>query len=478
MAKGRLLSLVPLLICLAFFVAYSTLALVRHLNYESFGYDLGINNQVVWRYSNFELPYSTSGPLPHETKLSTHVELVYALIAPFYWIWSSARTLLVVEVLFVVSSGMAVYLMAKKRKLNQLLCFALLIGYLMFYGVQNALWFDVHSASFAAAFLAWFIYFLDNKRVRLAILFAFLSITAKENIGLLTGLISFVYLLRRKDKQSLFLMATSIAYLLFIYLIYFPHLINRPYLYQNQGGLISSLNPISLVDAPEKREAIIYALGSFGFLPLLLPIFLLPALGDFATYFVIASDLTASHSIFMHYRITLAPLLAWATIMTVSRFKKLNNKYIALYLVICAFFVQYMLHLPLSYLVKSWFWTEPSGVKNINELKSHLLPADSVVAQNNIIPHISQRDKIYTLYPEKKRFMTNSPCGQQECEWFRWDGNPTYLFIDTSPEWDARHLLTDRDKFVSGLQNLEEAGIVKKYKKSGNAIIYKVVSKP
>ncbi len=117
-------------------------------------------------------------------------------------------------------------------------------------------------------------------------------------------------------------------------------------------------------------------------------------------------------------------------------------------------------------------------MRNINTLKEQLSSTDSVVAQNNIIPHISQRDKIYTLYPEKKKFATNSPCGQPECDWFRWDDNPTYLFIDTSPEWDARHLLTDRENYLKGVENIEKAGIIMKYKQVGEAVIYTIKEKP
>jgi hypothetical protein len=100
------------------------------------------------------------------------------------------------------------------------------------------------------------------------------------------------------------------------------------------------------------------------------------------------------------------------------------------------------------------------------------------VAQNNIIPHISQRDKIFTLYPEKKKFPENSPCGESECDWFRWEDNPAYLFVDTSPEWDARHLLIDRENFIKGIENIEKTGVVKKEKTSGSAVIYKIISKP
>lgn len=141
--------------------------------------------------------------------------------------------------------------------------------------------------------------------------------------------------------------------------------------------------------------------------------------------------------------------------------------------------VQYALHLPLSYLTKPWFWQRPAGVENIQNIINNYLPKNaSVVAQNNIIPHISHRDKIYELYFEKKDFSKNSPCQKPQCNWLKWYDNPQFLFVDTSPEWDIRHLLADRNDFIKGLENLEKAKIISVYKNVNSATLYKVLKNP
>ena len=475
----RLLPFLPYLLVVLFCLAFTVLVFVRHDHYQSFGYDLGINAQTVWKYSQFELPFSTIDPTPDKPKLAEHVELVYALIAPFYWIWDSRRMLLLVRNIWFCFSAIAVYKLARKKKLNFWIATALTVGYLGFYGVQNAIWADLHSASFAAAFLTWFIYFLETKRKKISFVFFLLAITAKENIGLLTFLISLVYFWKEKSKLLLFYMAASVAYVAFIFAVFFPYIMHVTYLYQNSGGLFSNLNPLSFFDTQEKREVIWYSLLSFGFLPLLSPWYLLPAIGDLATYFVIANELPGAQGLYQQYRITLTPILLWATIITLSKWKFFNNKKIALYLVVCTLVVQYILHLPLSYLSKSWFWTEPSGVANINYMKDFVLPTNiSVVAQNNIVPHISNRDRLYSLYPEKKIFTTNSPCGKKECNWFHWYGHPQFLFVDTSPEWDIRHLLANRDDFIDGLKNLEKAKIIAVYRRIGTTTLYAININP
>ena len=336
--KGKFNNIVkytPYLLCILFFIAFSTLSVVRHYHYGSFGYDLGINDQTVWKYSQLKAPITTLDPFPDKSKLATHVEVVYLLISPAYLIWNSATFLLILEVAFISSSGIAIYLMAQRRKLSLLMSSTLIISYFCFYGIQNALWFDVHSITFGAAFIAWFLYFFDIKKYRYALIFLILAITSKENVAFITFLISFYYLIVNKNKKwPLIFMGISSAYVLFIFFIFFPHIIKVEYLYQNSSGLLSNLNLLDLFNTREKLEVIFYSLASYGFLPLLSPLSLIPAIGDLATYFVLGSELPGAQGTFGQYRVMLSPLLAWSTIITISRFKKLDIKIIAIFLII------------------------------------------------------------------------------------------------------------------------------------------------
>lgn len=464
--------------CFVFFVLYSILAIVRHEHYGSFGFDLGITDQVLWEYSHFKSPLTTIHYYPYTSILTDHVELIYIPLSLFYRIWSDAKMIIILQAAFVTISAIPVYFLAKEKKLNNLLSYVILLSYLSFYGVQNALWFDVHSVTFGASFLPWFIYFLEKKKIFYSFIFFLLAILSKENIALLTFLIGFIFFIKSKNKVCLGYMILSLAYLLFVFYVYFPHLTLKGYEYQSSQGLFSDLNFLNLLNNSEKRQVFYVSLLSFGFLPFLAPLYFITALGDLFSYFVVADNLKESHNIFMHYRITLAPLLSWSTIMAVNKFKKLNNQYIGVYLLICLIFLQYFLHLPLSYLTKNWFWKEPSSVKNINKIIS-VLPKDTpVVSQNNITPHLSQREYIFTLWPVKKDFANNSPCAKSSCDWFRWGGKPEYLVVDLSKDWDIRHLLANRENFIQGVTNVEKSGFIKKDKQVGNAILYKVIKNP
>ena len=473
--KQFLYLLLAFFLCTIFFIAYSTLSIVRHNHFNSFGFDLGINDQVVWKYSQLKLPITTIDHVPFISKLEVHVEIIYALISPFYWIWEDARMLILLETSFLCFSALSVFLLSRHFKFHEWIQIALVLLFLLFYGVQNALWFSVHSATFGAAFTSWFIYFLLTEKLRPATLFFLLAILSKENVAGITLLVSSIIFIYNRSRYALYFILGSIIYLLFIFGIYFPHMVESGYRFQNKEGLFSILDPKLMLDTQDKKDVYLYSFLTFGFLPLLAPLFLIPILGNLASYFVLGSSVTTAQGLFLQYRVGLTPLFCLATIMAIKRYSFLNTRYTALYLVLCALVVQYMLHLPLSYLSKSWFWTEPSGVKNINAIIEYIPENSPIVSQNNIIPHVNYRDNIMTLWYTTKGFETNSPCGKTTCDWFRWEGKPHYLIADTSKEWDSRHLLINREEYTRSLTNLEKAGIIKKYKQQGNAVLYVIV---
>lgn len=468
----------PYLICFLFLVAYLTLSLVKHQHYLT-GYDLGVEDQAVWDYSQFKNPISTSHAYTFTPVYFDHVEIIYALISPFYWIWNDVRMLIILYVFAIVISAVPVYLLAKEKKLPEHLSLILLITYLAFYGIQNAIWFDVHSIGFGVCFLAWFLYFLYKGNMKYSIIFFILAIFSKEDMALLTCLISLVFYFLERKKYALSFTAASLLYLGIIFGVYFPHFVPGGYRFQNHHGLLADTNPLYLINTPDKRSVILYALSSFGFLPLLSPIALLPFLGDLAHFFIIGnSSVTSAQGLFGHYRITLSLLLIWPTILTLAKYKKINSILFSLYLCFWIMFVQYALHLPLSYLAKSWFWHTPPGALSIERMKKIIPPNASLVTQNNITPHFSHRDNIFTLWPDKRMFSANSPCGQQTCNWFRWAGKPTLLLIDTSQDWDIRHFLANREDYLKGIQNLEKTGVIKRLKQDNTTTLYKIMKDP
>jgi uncharacterized membrane protein len=466
-----------LFLLLLFCIAYTTLALVRHHHFGSFGFDLGISDQIVWKYSQFKSPTMTIIAYNETNALTDHFEPLYILLAPLYWIYSSPVVLLIAQTVLVCLSGLPVYLLAKQKNLPLLWRFVLLFAYMTFYGIQHALWFDVHTVVFGAAFLPWFIYCIDSKRYKLAILPFILALLAKEDMGLILSVISFTLVLFQKDEKLLVFAGSAVVYTILVLFVYFPYFTQDGYRYAGSGGFFDSLHVANLYNTAEKRSVYLYSFAWFGFLPLLTPLSLFPFFADITKYFVVANNLPATHGLFMHYRSALAILLVWPSILTLSRAKKLHHPLAACVVLLGILYLNYSLHVPLTYLTKKWFWTSPSSLISINTVIKQIQPDYSIAVQNNLVSHLSQRDHIYTLWYEQKKDEEQKICGETNCDWLRWNGAPDYLFVDIAPEWDIRHFLSDREKFTNALTNLEKAGIISIHVEMGTTKLYRIKNK-
>src|SRR5689334_16503171 len=88
--------LIAAFVCLFFFSAYLTLALVKHAHFLT-GYDLAVDNQVVWEYSRFLSPISSVHAYAFTSVFADHIEFVYLLLAPFYWLLPNANSLIILQ---------------------------------------------------------------------------------------------------------------------------------------------------------------------------------------------------------------------------------------------------------------------------------------------------------------------------------------------------------------------------------------------
>jgi uncharacterized membrane protein len=394
-----------------FFVGYLLLSIVRHAHGGSFGFDLGIADQTVWAYSNFYPPITTIDHIPFISELFVHLEFIYIFLAPFYWIYSSVYTLLFLQVCAVILSAIPIVLLCRFHRLSQTILLILLVSYLMFYGLQQAVWFDVHSTVFGMCALSWFIYWLETKKMRLAIIAFILANISKENYAAMTGLVSMIYVIRYRDVRYAWFTLASFCYAIFVFGVYFPYIVPGGYRFASESGLFSGMTFVDLWNTPEKRQVWFVTLGWTGFLSLFSPIMLLPLVGNLASYFILGREVTTAQGLFLQYRSELAPLLFLATLYGLLKIPRSWRTIATIWVLICTLYFQYSLHLPLSYLSKGYFWETPHTMQSVRRVIAKIKPEDSIVAQNNLVPHLSQRKEIFSLWHEKKDFLQDSPCG-------------------------------------------------------------------
>src|SRR6266566_6163312 len=74
---------------------FSAISLFRYVHFGANGFDLGIQDQTVWGYSRLEVIANTVLGVPN--LLGDHFNPILMVLAPFYWLWPSAATLLVAQ---------------------------------------------------------------------------------------------------------------------------------------------------------------------------------------------------------------------------------------------------------------------------------------------------------------------------------------------------------------------------------------------
>lgn len=466
-------------ICFRFFilwvlllsVLYGLLSVLRHIHFQSGGFDLGIYDQAVWQYSHFLFPYNT---IKERFILGDHFTLTLPLLTPLYWIWDNVKILLIFQSIWISFSAIAVYLVTKIRKFSPFVCFSIAFLYSLFYGIQFAIFFDFHPIVLGIGLLAWLIYFLESKKKKLFFITLALALLTQEDMGFALAGLGFIYFLKSYyRKVAIFFIVLGICSSLIATKIvgffspggfeYTPHI---------SSNLLQIVK--DLFNDPQKIQTWFYTLSSFSFLPVFSLGAVAAIVSNLAQFFVTGPEFSRMWSPFTHHRAILSIFLLLGTLETLELIKRLNKKYINLSLVVfllllSALFQQFAFHFPLNKLSKFDYWKSQPWMSDNEKLLKEIPSGASIAAAQNIVPHLSQRKEIYLLYPRIKDLKT---C--KGCWWLEFAGKPKYMFIDTRSNQSTTQLLETNENFQSAVKNMEKIGKITKVKNVGNAFLYKI----
>ena len=100
---------------LIFIVIFSYLSIKRYRTLNSYYYDLGIMNQVVYNTLRGRFLEMTNQDLKRNTsRLAIHFDPILALFAPFYKIYPGPEVLLIGQAIILGLGAWAVFLIAEK----------------------------------------------------------------------------------------------------------------------------------------------------------------------------------------------------------------------------------------------------------------------------------------------------------------------------------------------------------------------------
>ena len=142
-------------------VLYSWIGLFRHDHFGSNAFDLGIQDQTVWGYSQFQMLPNTILGIPN--LLGDDFHPILFVLAPLYWLWDSPGVLLVSQAVLLALASIPIYLWGAAR-LGRLAALAFQASFLVFWGVLAAVVFDFHHIVFAVPGISAALYATLNRR--------------------------------------------------------------------------------------------------------------------------------------------------------------------------------------------------------------------------------------------------------------------------------------------------------------------------
>jgi uncharacterized membrane protein len=384
-----------------FAVLYSLYGLFRHWHFGSSAYDLGIFDQVVWHLSRFETPSSSVRGFPHF--LADHFFPIIALFTPLYWIAPAAETLIVAQAVLFGASLIPVYAFARGR-LPAGPAVGLTTAYALFWGIQSAMAFDVHETAFAPLLIGSAILALDRRAWSWFWLLMTALVFVKEDMLPLLTCFGILLVIQGDMRRGLWLIFASVVAAGIVLGVIIPAYSDaRTYGYSAVYAEVLRRPwtvPLVLVSPVVKVRTMALWLAPFLFLPLRSPlcVLLLPFI---ATRFLSSSPTHWGTA--FHYNAPLAPILAMAaadglarvaTTLAIARRPRAMPALVGAMVVASAILPGnqplWRVFRPRHYLAT------PVHAAGYEALA--MIPAGaSVVAQAAIVPHLSQRDRVYVL---------------------------------------------------------------------------------
>ena len=399
---------------LGFIVFFSYLSIRRYRTLNSYYYDLGIMNQVVYNTSKGRFLEMTNQDLKRNvSRLAIHFDPILAVFAPFYKIYEGPEVLLIGQALVLGLGAWAVFLIGNKiikdpsvpfDKLRvpqddsraKLISLIFSLSYLFYFAVQRAVLFDFHAVTLATTFFLFAAYFQEVKKWLWFFIFIFLALLTKEHVGLVVFLFG-LYLFFIKKEKKIGLATSILGLVFFVATVYFiiPYFrggehFASGYFYDIKQRFWSMIKN----GVPYIRSLIlpnIYSLFS--------PLTLFISLPEWAINILSLNN--NQRSFFFHYNSIIVPFVFYSLILGYKNFNRLVKNRLIKNLVFILFIILNLraiyLYNPVPYFVK-----EPVNYRKLDQTTQESLTVWKEKLKDDNI-------KVSTT-PKLAPFFTNRKC--------------------------------------------------------------------
>jgi len=439
---------------LGYAVYFSIITIQNHYRLQTYGYDLGIENNLVWNAGHFHRPLFKTSVLsgPTSTHLGFHETYISYLIGIPYRLAPWPETLLALQATLIGGAALPLYGFARRHLGAWTACLLALL--LLFYApLQGSNLYDFHYLPFAPIFLWWCLWALEARRPVMSVVAVVLTLATREDFSALLMVVGvYLILTGERPKAGLIVTIVSAIYFVVVKLILMPHFLNGYPAYINQysgllpegdngfGGVLKTVigNPAFTITGLLEHDKLVYLLEiitPLAFLPWRRPIGLLCTVPGFF-FTMLATQYPPLISISFQYTAYWSAFFFIAIVANLSWLKRLEEAGAAwarrsrqawlVTLTAGVIVTSYQFGIVLQHHT-AWGGFSPFHVGvNDAERARHadlyaaikMIPPDAeVAASETIVAHVSSRTNAYSLriaYNDAQYLLARWPTGGED----------------------------------------------------------------
>lgn len=453
------------LVIIAYIFLFSGFSLYKYLTYNYVGLDLAIYNQVFFNSSQGHFFGLTIHP---HSYLGDHFELIIVFLLPFYFLFKNPITLLTLQTIILGVAAYPLFLIAR-QKLSRNISLFISVVYLTNVFIHNINTYEFHILPFAIPLLFLLFYFYQRQKFGLFMLILGPSLLVREDVSLVIFAFGFFALLEKKPLKWV-IPPIILGLIWFILSIKMTALFSGYDQYKfirYYGWLGQDMKSIVLavINHPKlvfqhifSGANISFIVGlflPFGFLPLLKPKYLLPAIIIILQIILLSS--AGALALEIHYTSLIIPFLFIALIFAMEIILYHSNKNRALVylqkeknivlIILLLISIYSSLYIGPSYYLLKDFFKYPA-IKEERQLRNDFVKeienGASVATGFNFIPKLSSRENLYSLhyqYLGKKQYSDSD---------YRIPENVDYLLFDVNDFIYYHYLYREYDEKNTG----------------------------
>ncbi len=391
----------------AYIWLFSYWTMRHHDGFGTTAFDFGLYDQGVWLLSRFRTPFVT---IMGRHLFGDHTSFILLPLVPLYWIWASAKVLLVAQAAALGAGAVPVFLLAREKLRSEMAGALLAVVFLL----QPALgWTNLeqfHPDVFEvplALFAAWF---MVKERWTPFLICVGALLLVKEDAFLLTLGFGLYVALRHDRRIGLLTCMISVIYAAVAFWVILPALNGVGTLntwripFGGPWGLVRTAiaHPGRVLSYLFVHDRMWYAwqlLAPLALVPIFSPAVLLIALGPLASNLL--STFYYQYDIHYHYTTLVLPVLMVATIFAIAQVADSASSVRGLVIIVVA-----------ASLATAYLWgptplgrhefvpADPSSPQVASVRRAiERIPDDAAVsAYHSWVPHVDHRERIY-MFP-------------------------------------------------------------------------------